>query len=376
MSGEIKETLVKDHIALSDSLIARRYFAKFDSITGHLARVAAELESEGRLTRIEARIISGYVQSLAATFRALSLKYLMTGRASGPLPGQPVFDRHASGFPVAQELMMMAVDAQQAAQHLDGMTSEGDLKDSMIRHITGELTVPLQLQFALSQRLYYEMLTAGGLFWLRNDPDARWIADLDGRRHFLVHWAAYDMQANLPVIYLMDVEDLGNRPLPSDERRRPQTQAHLMAQATTGLKLVTIAQGFDTDFDDLHPKRLRRITLGPMHSHDYTLQSGPIDEVLSVAKAPPGEDWALVWTVEELVSEREETVKDGWFSKVQRQIYRLDPLLGAENGTTRTEQMIILPERPYQALVELNPPGFADIRKFVVGAGGRLIPAR
>jgi hypothetical protein len=27
-------------------------------------------------------------------------------------------------------------------------------------------------------------------------------------------------------------------------------------------------------------------------------------------------------------------------------------------------------------LAERNPPGFADVRKFVVGAGGRIIPSR
>lgn len=37
--------------------------------------------------------------------------------------------------------------------------------------------------------------------------------------------------------------------------------------------------------------------------------------------------------------------------------------------------MIILPERPYQVLVEHDPAGLRGYRKFVVGAGGRLIPA-
>jgi hypothetical protein len=71
-------------------------------------------------------------------------------------------------------------------------------------------------------------------------------------------------------------------------------------------------------------------------------------------------------------------VKDGWFGTAQRQIFALDGYAGrgAETGTTRTERMVILPERPFQVLAERNPPGFADIRKFVVGAGGRIIPSR
>ncbi len=373
---EAKAALTDDHAELYDTLVARRYFAKFDQISTHLSRVAAELEGEGRLTRTETRVLGRYVTALALTFRALSWKYLMTGRDVGT--GRLTFDRHESGFPVAQELMVMAVDAAQATKHLAGMASEAELKDRMVRQIVGDLAVPTQLQFALSQRLYYEALALGGLFLSRNDPDVQWIEDIADRRHYLVHWAVYDTQTNLPVVYLLNLHDSGRKPLPNDDRRWPQAQAHLMAQSLDGLKLLTIAKGFDTDFPDLHPKRLRRIHLGPMYSHSFTLQSGPISDVLSTARAPAGMDWALVWTIEDLVAERVEEVKDGWFSTVERQIYTLDPFAGkgAETGATRTDRMVILPERPYQALAELNPPGFRDVRKFVVGANGRILPQR
>lgn len=378
MAGSVKDALTDDHAALHDTLVARAYFAAFAQITGHLGRVAAELEAEGRLTRTEARLVGAHITALANTFRALSFKYLMTGRIVGPQPGQMTFDRHESGFPVAQELMQMAVDAQQATRHLDGMASQAELKDRMVRQMLRDLAIPTDLQFALSQRLYYEALRDGGLFWARNDPDAQWLSTDGTRRRYLLHWSVFDMQLNLPILYLMDVDDSGKYPLPTDDRRWPQVQGHLMAQSAVGLKLLTIAQGFDKDFKDLHPKRLRRIHLGPMYSHGFTLQSGPIGEVLAEAQAPVGEDWALVWTVEDLLAERAERVDDGWFSSVERQIFRLDPFAGrgVDTGATETERMVILPERPYQVLAERRPPGFADVRKFVVGAGGRLISQR
>lgn len=376
MADPVKEQLTSDHAVLYDTLVARSYFARFDRITGHLGRVAAEMEAESALTRTETRVLGRYLTALRATFAALSNKYLMTGRSEGA--PRLTFDRHESGFPVAQELMVMALDAAQADKHLSGMPSSSELKDKMVRQIVGDLTIPTALQFALSQRLYYESLAMGGMFWARNDPDAQWIADVAGRRHYLVHWAVYDAQENLPVVYLLDVEDSGRKPLPNDESRWPQAQAHLMAQSLAGLKLLTIAQGFDTDFGSLHPKRLRRIHLGPMYSSDFTLQSGPISDVLSTARAPQDQDWALVWTVEDLRAERSEQVKEGWFGSVERQIFTLDPFAGkgAETGTTRMDRMVILPERPFQVLAELNPPGFRDVRKFVVGAGGQIIATR
>ena len=372
MGDEIKEALVRDHAEIYDPAVAARYFAKFARIGGYFPRIAAELETEGRLSRTETRVLGAYLGGIIATFRALNHKYLMTGKAEGA--PRLTIDRHESGFPVAQELMVMALDASQADKHLSGMASEAELKDRMVRTIVGEQKVPVGLQYALSQRLYFEALKAGGLFWARNDVDAQWIGKAGERRHYLVHWAVWDGQLNLPVVYLLDLEDSGSKPLPNDDYRWPPLQQKVLAQSVGGLKLVTIATGFDADFEDLHPKRLRRITLGPMYSASFTLQSGPISKVLEDAKAPEGEDWALVWTVEDLVSDREEEVKDGWFSSRQKQVYRLDPLTGADTGTTTLERMIVLPERPYQVLVEQDPAGLRGIRKFVVGAGGRLIP--
>jgi hypothetical protein len=107
--NEIKEALVSDHAELYDPEVARRYFAKFAAIGGYLAKVAAEFETEGRLTRTEARVLGGYLAGVIGTFKALNHKYLMTGKAEAA--SRLTIDRHESGFPVAQELMVMALDA-------------------------------------------------------------------------------------------------------------------------------------------------------------------------------------------------------------------------------------------------------------------------
>ncbi len=251
----------------------------------------------------------------------------------------------------------MANDATQADARLAGTPSADVLKDEMVRMILAEGQVPTKLQFALSQRLYFEELKKGALFWARNDAEAVWLGGGENgdRRRYLIRWAAYDSQTNLPAIYMMEVQDSGRTGLPKDERRWPEVQAHLRAQGVSGLKLLTIAKGFDEDFDDLHPTRLRRLFVGPMHSAAYTVQSGPIKEVLDKARAPEGDDWALVWTEEDLQADRTEMVKSGWFGEVERQVYKIT----GDEGVTGSERFVILPERPYQALAELNPPAFA-----------------
>lgn len=372
--------LASDHQRIADTVATRRYLAKFATITGHLGRLAAQMEAEGRLTRPEIEAVGRYLVGLGLTFRALGYKYHFAGRWSHA--GNLTFDRHESGFPVFSELLEMANDAQQADKRLAALAGVEALKDEMVRSILADLAVPTRLQFALSQRLYYEELLKGSLFWARNDPEAVWLGSSGSgaeRRRYLLRWAVYDTSVNLPVIYLMEVEDTGRTGLPKDARRWPEVQAHLMAQSVGALKLVTIATGFDADFEDVHPKRLRRFHVGPMYSGAYTVQSGPIHDVLARANPPEGEDWALVWTEEELVSERVEQVRAGWFGSEEKQIFSLDPFAAGgpgDIGATRMERFVMLPERPYQALAELNPPGFAGVRKFVIGAGGRMLSYR
>lgn len=337
------------------------------------------MEVERRLSKDDVEVIGAYLRAIGRTFQALSMKYLMSGRDSGAGFGSLSFDAVESGFPVFRELLTMANDAQQAGRHLRGMMSEAELRDEMIRAIVSDLEIPTKLQFALSQRLYYQELLKGKLFWAQNDPEAIWLENLEeNRRSYLVHWAVYDSQVNLPTIYLMELEDTGRTALLRDQRRWPEAQNHLMAQSVAGLKLLTIARGFDQDFDGIHPKRLRRFHIGPMYSSAYTRQTGPIRKVLEGAKSPEGEDWTLAWTMEELESERVEVEKKGWFGKVEREVFALDPFSGrgADTGATRTERSVILPEHPYQALAEMNPPGFHDVRKFVVSAHGRVLSYR
>ncbi|MEO1138944.1 MAG: hypothetical protein AAFW87_05755 [Pseudomonadota bacterium] len=367
--------LKSDRAALTDVFASRRYFAKFEKITEHLNRVAAVMQAEGSLSKQEVEVLTAYVQGIAYTFKALSMKYLLVGRDTGQFFGSLSMDVEESGFPMASELMVMANDAAQAGRHLDGMPGGETLKREMVEQIISAREIPTRLQFAMSQRLYYEELVKGHLFWARNDPEIIWLDGLNDRRRYLLHWAVYDSQVNLPTVYLMEVEDTGRDALGRDERRWPEVQAHLMAQSLAGLKLLTIAKGFDESFDDLHPKRLRRFHMGPMYSHAFTRQSGPMRSVLADAQSPVGQDWALAWTDEVLESERVIEEKSGWFGAVEREVFALDPFSGkgAETGATRMERSIILPERPYQSLAEKNPPGFGSVTKYVVSPGGRVL---
>ena len=368
--------LREDHHAIDDTAATRRYFAKFERIIGSTRDVAGTVPRRGKLAGAELAIIEDHLNRLATTFNALSYKHLFAGRDTGSRGEMLEIDRRESGFPVYAELLHLANDALQVDKHLARMPGQNALKADMIRHILSEGQPPTRLQYAMSQRLYYEALEAGDLFLPQNHPEAVSLSNPGAeRRRYLVHWAVYDSQLNIPTIYLMILEDTGRRPLIQDERRWPAVQAHLMAQSVGSLKMVTIGQGFDMDFDDLHPKFIRRIHVGPMYSHAFTTQSGPLREILAEASGVAGLDWALSWTTETLLSGDTRAEKSGWFSTVERQVFRLDKDVLDEDGpgATRVDQSLILPQRAYQVLAQKDPAGFRDVRKYVVGQGGRVM---
>lgn len=372
--------LTKDHKALESAYETRRYFADFEQIIGYLPKVTEIAISRRTIELEDAKIIQNYLTRLSNTFTALSYKYLMAGRVSNQLPTLLNIDRQESGFPIYQELLQMANDAMQADRHLRSLPLPEKLKQDMVRHILNEHSVPLQLQFAMSHRLYYEKLNGKEIFWAQNDPQTIWLEESshDERRSYIVHWAVYDSQQNIPVIYILDLEDSGRDALPRDEGRWPQVQTHLMAQSVGALKLSTIARGFDRDFDDLHPKRLRRFHIGPMYSHEFTEQSGPLRDVLAEASGQPRLDWAMAWTIEDLVSVDVERERSGFFSKVDREIFDLDPFseggkIEDRDGASNLRRALILPQRAYQILEERNPSGMANVRKYVVGPEGRIL---
>jgi len=184
--------LTFDHTVLDSAKATRRYFAKFERIIVHLTEVVDLSKSERLITSPEAKMLKEYLEALSNTFTALSYKFLMAHRVREQADLNFSIDKTESGFPIFRELMQMASDATQAKKHLKSLPSQERLKKDMINHILTEQSAPSQLQYALSQRIYYEYLSEKDLFLSQNHPQIIWVGkDMKaGRRNYLVHWAS------------------------------------------------------------------------------------------------------------------------------------------------------------------------------------------
>jgi hypothetical protein len=366
-------------LEFSDNDLCRRYFAKFERIIGHLHDIAwgdAPAVPPGELGVLETKVIESYLARLANSFSALSIKYLLTGLVHNKLPAKLAIDQSDSGFPVFGEILRLAEDRARAEETLIDLPPGDRLRAEMVDHILKYKTMPRDLQFAMSQRVYYEMLRERPLFLHQNAPAFLAIpASEEGHARFLVHWAVYDTDRNTPNLYLMVLEDSQYPPVDRDEIFREQVEKHLIAQSLSGLKLLTIATGFDKDFQRLHPKELKRIHVGPLYSNRFTRHADAIQEILREAEGEAGQDWVFCWTVETLFSKESRRTPSGLFGDTLEQIYHVDMLSPEvfEAGASAIERAMILPHRPYQCLMEKDFDHLNAVRKYVVGPDGMIL---
>ncbi len=261
-------------LEFTENGLCRAYFAKFSwlmELVRDIAGKEAPGSTGGTLGELETEIVENYLKLLASSFEALSIKYLLTGLVHNKLPANLEIDQTDSGFPVFREMMALGEDGKQAQARLLDLPDKATLKGDMIDHVLKYKTMPRDLQFAMSQRVYHETLLERPLFYARNELKLRPLeADRDDVLRYLAYWAVYDSQRNLPNIYLMVLDSSHSAPLASEHDLRRRVVDHLLAQSLSSLKLVTIATGFDKDFPELHPKLIKRIHVGPMYANRFT----------------------------------------------------------------------------------------------------------
>ena len=196
----------------------------------------------------------------------------------------------------------------------------------------------------------------------------------NGRPFYVVHWGVFDGSQTLPMIYMATIEDSSERiarmlvtkdgklnakvdiPLPVGGLLNPEFARAFDASAERhgaySLSPVTIAQNLDADFDELHPKQLRRFVLGPFYTAGVTENSGPIQTILSKVHKPENA-WLLTWTVQEVWSKAERPAKRGlWSSTPARDEYHIetDDLEAVRQGVSAYEKHALVPHEAYQAL--------------------------
>jgi hypothetical protein len=347
---------------------AARYFS---AITAALAGLEVFMRDDrSPLYRhgIVAGIVAEYIARLDKSFSCWRnrLGFMDTFRIS----------RAESGFPVFQNLLELENDRSQADNRLANIPQPGELREEMADFILRRKEFPAALQKSMAERLYLEDVRSEetfGPFTLAQTAKVS-VNPKTGRPYYLVHWASFDGSANLPLVYMVTVEDSSEAmirqlvdrngklndkvdiPLPVDGLLNPEL-AHRFDDFTEKnsaytLSPATIAVNLDKDFEPLHPKQLRRVVLGPFYSAGITDNNSTVAEVLAKVRKPENA-WLLTWTIQEVYSKGEKPGRKGLFSSektTQEFFINTDDLEAARQGVSSYENHALIPHEAYQAL--------------------------
>ncbi|MER8698658.1 MULTISPECIES: hypothetical protein [unclassified Mesorhizobium] len=347
---------------------AARYFSAIAAALGGLEVFMRDDRSPLYRHGIVAKVVAEYIARLDKSFSCWRnrLGFTETFRIS----------RAESGFPVFQNLLELENDRLQADARLAVIPSASELREEMADFILRHKECPEALQKSMAERLYLEDVkseTTFGPFTLAQTVKVS-VNPKTLRPYYLVHWACFDGSANLPLVYMVTVEDssddmirqlvdssgkLNERidiPLPVDGLLNPEL-AHRFDDFTEknsayALSPATIAVNLDKDFEPLHPKQLRRVVLGPFYSAGITDNNSTVSEVLAKVRKPENA-WLLTWTIQEVFSKAEKPGRKGLFSSektTQEFFINTDDLEAARQGVSNYENHALIPHEAYQAL--------------------------
>ncbi|MBZ9682574.1 MULTISPECIES: hypothetical protein [unclassified Mesorhizobium] len=347
---------------------AARYFSAITAALSGLEVFMRDDRSPLYRHGIVAKIVAEYIARLDKSFSCWRnrLGFMDTFRIS----------RAESGYPVFQNLLELENDRLQADARLANIPQAGELREEMADFILRHKEFPEALQKSMAERLYLEDVKSEqtfGPFTLAQTAKVS-VNPKTARPYYLVHWASFDGSANLPLVYMVTVEDSSESmvrqlvdrsgklndkvdiPLPVDGLLNPEL-AHRFDDFTEKnsaytLSPATIAVNLDKDFEPLHPKQLRRVVLGPFYSAGITDNNSTVTEVLAKVRKPENA-WLLTWTIQEVYSKGEKPGRKGLFSSektTQEFFINTDDLEAARQGVSSYENHALIPHQAYQAL--------------------------
>ncbi len=347
---------------------AARYFTAIEAALGGLDIFLRDERSPFYRHGLVAQVMVEYIARLERSFVCWKnrIGFLEKFRIS----------RAESGFPIFQSVLELENDRQTARKRLanipDAETLRAEMADFILRH----KEFPGALQRMMAERLYLEDVEEGQIFSpfvlprtvkVSTNPKTR-------RPFYVVHWGSFDGSANLPLVYMAGVEDSTGRMVSTlvdrNGRLREDVALDLPVEgllnpdlahrfddfaeknSAYSLSPATIAGNLDKDFDQLHPKQLRRVVLGPFYSAGITENNPTVGEVLSTVRNGKNA-WLLTWTVQEVFSKSERPERKGlWTSEPARDEFYIntDDLEAARMGVSAYQKHALLPHEAYQVL--------------------------
>ncbi len=367
---------------------AAQYFstirAALEGLDQYIASASSPLMADGLMGKVSVP----YLERLKTSFSAWENRLGFMARFK--------ILRAESGYPVFQNVLELENDRLTAEKRLASIPSADDLRAEMVDFILRTKSFPAELQARMAEKLYLEQVLKGEIFSPFVLPETIHVTTNPKtmRPSCMVAWAAFDGTQSLPMVYLARIEDSSEKmvdalvapdgrmrdvdiPLPVGGLLNPALARAFddfaARNSSYGLTPATIAVNLDRDFEDLHPKLLRRIIIGPFYSAGITENNDRVNDILSRVRKPDNA-WLLTWTVQEIFSKNEIPARRGLFSSTpasEEFHINTDNLEATRQGVSTYEKHALVPHDAYQALFAegVAESVFAGFKVHVISSG-------
>ncbi len=355
------------------------YAKYYNLMTVVLSRLVAwhrKLASQGQY---EAGVIEQFVERLLYTIRVLRMKYTYSVEH-----GLKV-DLTDSGFPAAMEIMHLETDLARKEEVLRALPPASFLKLSMLDTLLKERVEPRELLWQMSQRAYMTMLDPDKVFLTFSPGKLEQRGQDVNERQYVFSWGCYDFQKSRPYVHVMTfTQDRSSDPL----HLEGPTYAHFMQvvkhEGSRAPDLAILAASIDDALEDIHPKVIKRVCIGPMFSrsvvHGSEVTTDPLYRSLAelLYQQSKADDEFLLAFKEEVVFSREQQVTKKLFASSRvREIFHI-PVDDPECYQSRASvvhRSVILSHALLQHIDGLGDsalPGFEKFGKITYSADGGL----
>ncbi len=290
----------------------QQYRVYFKIVKHAFKEIVAGITRRSICNALETKFIEQYCELLLYSLEAFRIKYLYDDEEKMRI------DLTESGLPNYLEFRYLLNDLELKHEFLSKLPEIETLKEEFLNTLLKEKKeIPEHKLSQAASVIYYKTVekkyifrrfVQGKVIEIKNNPEAP----------YLVSWAFYDVILNRPFICFMYF-DLSKTTLEEYTQHIYQVLENV---ADRNMSLDTMAYAIDKKLKKVHPKAVKKIDLGPLHTvfaKDELLFTHAILKSI-VDKTLPLESVAVSLTIDEIISSGD--FKEGtFFNKQKLQIW-------------------------------------------------------
>ncbi|WOO41694.1 hypothetical protein [Rubellicoccus peritrichatus] len=325
------------------------YATYFNQLVRVFTVLEAWVEEELGTLSPEVTALHMNLQRIHQSTELLRLKYLYEPTHSLRL------DLNESGFPHFNELQRMVGDFINAEEYLRELPPELLAIEQTLDELFDTNEQPQRGLQLLGRRHYLERLLKADFMGPFRFGGVRTLETGKKHRSCVAAWSCYSSRDNLPYLHLMHFDqDIWKPELEQDSVDYNRLKTFVEQQSGHIPPLAVLATAIDEEFEWIHPKIIRRVSLGPIILPVFSFDDGPLATLLRTAGKPS--DFIVQLESEVIVSSKQVVQEKGGLFREERvrEIFSIDEnsLECFDRKLSDIHRFLFMPHRIWQAVEE------------------------